>query len=111
MLKKFPDWKTDREADEWLEKADLTEYDLSDMKKIRFEIARKDTSISLRLPASLHAAIKARAVRANIPMQRLIRAAIEDFVKSPTVKVRGETAVRAKVEAGRKSVPSRRGVG
>ena len=106
MLKKFPDWKTDREADEWLQNADLTEYDLSDMKKIRFEIARKDTSISLRLPASLHAAIKARAVRANVPMQRLIRAAIEDFVTGASATA-GKTAAKANGEAGRK--PARTG--
>ena len=33
MLKKFPDGKTDQEADEWLQSADLSEYDLSEMKK------------------------------------------------------------------------------
>ena len=29
MSKKFPDLKTDEEADAWLQAADLTEYDLS----------------------------------------------------------------------------------
>jgi len=50
MSKKFPDLKTDEEADAWLQSADLTDYDLSGMKKVRFELARKDASISLRLP-------------------------------------------------------------
>src|ERR1700737_2559125 len=50
MSKKFPDLRSDDEADAWLQNADLTEYDLSGMKKVRFELARKDASISLRLP-------------------------------------------------------------
>jgi predicted DNA binding CopG/RHH family protein len=83
MLKRFPDLRTDKEADEWLQSADLSEYDLSEMKKVRFELARKDMSISLRLPAALHAAVKARAIKANLPIQRLIRLAIEDYLNRP----------------------------
>ena len=59
------------------ELADLSEYDLSGMKKVRFELARKDASISLRLPAALLATLKANAARANMPTQRLIRMMIE----------------------------------
>jgi predicted DNA binding CopG/RHH family protein len=87
MSKKFPDLQSDEEADHWLQSADLSEYDLSEMKKVRFELARKDTSISLRLPAALLAAMKARAIKANVPTQRLIRLAIEDYLQRP-VKVR-----------------------
>jgi predicted DNA binding CopG/RHH family protein len=57
--------------------ADLTEYDLSDMKKVRFEVAPKDGAISLRLPAALLATLKARAAEANMPTQRFIRAPSE----------------------------------
>jgi predicted DNA binding CopG/RHH family protein len=77
MSKKFPDLKSDEEADAWLQSADLSEYDLSGMKKVRFELARKDASISLRLPAALLATLKANAARANMPTQRLIRMMIE----------------------------------
>ena len=77
MLKKFPDLRSDEEADAWLQSADLSEYDLSGMKKVRFELARKDASISLRLPAALLATLKANAARANMPTQRLIRMMIE----------------------------------
>jgi predicted DNA binding CopG/RHH family protein len=77
MSKKFPDFKSDDEVDAWLQTADLTEYDLSAMKKVRFELARKDTSISLRLPAALHATLKAEAAKANMPTQRLIRMLLE----------------------------------
>jgi predicted DNA binding CopG/RHH family protein len=77
MSKKFPDLKTDEEADAWLQAADLTEYDLSAMRRVRFELARKDASISLRLPAALLATLKAQAAKANMPTQRLIRMMIE----------------------------------
>ena len=60
MSKKFPDFKSDDEADAWLQGADLTAYDLSDMKKVRFELARKDASISLRLPHSGRSPLAAR---------------------------------------------------
>ena len=77
MSKKFPDLKSDEEADAWLQGADLAECDLTGMKKVRFELARKDASISLRLPAALLATLKANAARANMPTQRLIRMMIE----------------------------------
>ena len=39
MSKKFPDLRSDEEADTWLEQStDLSEYDLSGMKKVRFEM-------------------------------------------------------------------------
>ena len=77
MSRKFPDLRSDDEADAWLQSADLSEYDLSGMKKVRFELARKDASISLRLPAALLATLRANAARANMPTQRLIRMMIE----------------------------------
>ena len=77
MSKPFPDLRTDEEAEDWLQNADLTEYDLSDMKKVRFELAPKDATISLRLPAALLATLKTRAAEANMPTQRFIRVLIE----------------------------------
>ena len=47
------------------------------MKKVRFELARKDPSLSLRLPAALLATLKANAAKANMPTQRLFRMMIE----------------------------------
>ena len=77
MSKPFPDLRTDEEAEDWLQNADLTEYDLSDMKKVRFELAPKDATISLRLPAALLSTLKTRAAEANMPTQRFIRVLIE----------------------------------
>jgi predicted DNA binding CopG/RHH family protein len=59
-----------------LQSADLSEYDRSGMKKVRFELARIDASISLHLPAALPATLRANAARAR-PTQRLIRMMIE----------------------------------
>jgi hypothetical protein len=42
--KPFPDLRTDQQAEDWLQNADLTEYDLSDMKIVRFEFAPKDAA-------------------------------------------------------------------
>jgi len=47
--KQFPDFKSDAEAEAFVETADLSHYDFSDMKPLRFELRAKDTSISLRM--------------------------------------------------------------
>ena len=95
MSKKFPDLKTDEEADDWLQSADLTDYDLSEMKKVRFELAPKDASISLRLPAGLLATLKTRAAEANMPTQRFIRVLIEAQLSEGSAKAKGKPAAKA----------------
>ena len=80
MKKKFPDFKTDAEAEAFVETADLSKYDFSDMVPMRFELKRKDTSISLRLPEALLNEVRKYAARAGIPYQRFIRQAIERAV-------------------------------
>ena len=51
------------------------------MVPMRFELKRKDTSISLRLPEELLDAVRINAKRVGIPYQRFIRLAIERVVK------------------------------
>ena len=80
MKKKFPDFKTDDEAEAFVETADLSEYDFSGMVPMRFELKRKDTSISLRLPEELLDAVRINAKRVGIPYQRFMRLAIERAV-------------------------------
>ncbi len=101
MPKKFPDFQTDDEADAWLQTADLTEYDLSDLKKVRFELARKDKAISLRLPAALLATLKAEAARANMPTQRFIRMMIEAQLHAEKVTSGRKSSVRETTPAGK----------
>jgi len=95
MSKKFPDLKTDEEADDWLQSADLTDYDLSEMKKVRFELAPKDASISLRLPAGLLATLKTRAAEANMPTQRFIRVLIEAQLSEGGAKAKRKPVSKA----------------
>jgi predicted DNA binding CopG/RHH family protein len=77
MKKKFPEFKTDAEAEKFVETADLSEYDFSDMVPMRFELRRKDKAVNLRLPEQLLDAVRKKSRRVGIPYQRFMRMAIE----------------------------------
>jgi predicted DNA binding CopG/RHH family protein len=77
MKKAIPSFKTDEEAEQFVEEADLSEYDLSGGQIVRFEVKPKDKSVNLRLPEQLLEAVRNRASRAGIPYQRFIRMALE----------------------------------
>ena len=47
--KKIPAFKSDRAAAAFVDRADLSQYDLSGAQLVRFEIKRKGKSINLRL--------------------------------------------------------------
>ena len=76
-LKPLPRLSTDDEAEQFVEEADLTEYDLSGFTPMRFEVQKKSARINMRLPEPLLKAVKARAQARGIPYQRFIREAIE----------------------------------
>lgn len=80
MKKKIPTFKTDEEAENFVDTADLTEYDLAGFKRVSFEIEKKDSKINMRLPAPLLDAVKARAKLRGIPYQRFIRETLENAV-------------------------------
>ena len=46
-MKTIPTFKTDKEAEDFVATADLTEYELSGGQVMRFEMKRKDKSINL----------------------------------------------------------------
>src|SRR4051812_2659594 len=77
MKKKIPAFKTDREAERFVAAADLTQYDLSGAKAVRFEVQKKDARINMRVPDTLLTAVRARAAELGIPYQRLIREGLE----------------------------------
>ena len=79
-VKPFPDLSSDKAAEAFVAEADLTDFDWSDMKSVRFEFAAKDARINMRLPADLLAAVKERATREHMPYQRFIRRALEGAV-------------------------------
>ena len=78
--KNLPTHNSDAEAEAFLERADLSEDDLSEMIPMRFELKAKDKVVNLRLPSQLLDAVKQRAQRAGIPYQRFIRLALERAV-------------------------------
>ena len=81
MKKPLPEFITDDEAERFVAEADLTEYDLSGMRMVRFEFEPKSERVNMRLPKSLLDAVKAAAAKAGIPYQRFIRQALEAAVQ------------------------------
>ena len=85
MKKKIPAFKSSRAAAAFVDKADLSHYDLSGAQTVRFEMKRKDKSINLRLPEELYDAVRQRASQAGLPYQRFIRLALENALVRPEV--------------------------
>ena len=77
MKKKIPTFKTDKAAETFVANSDLSEFDLSNARLVRFELKPKDKSINLRLPEDLLSAVREEAHRAGMPYQRFIRLTLE----------------------------------
>ena len=80
MKRKVPIFKTDEEAEAFLEQ-DLSDLDFSQFKPAHFEWAPKTERITMRLPRDLLATIKASAAEKHIPYQRYIRQLIEQALR------------------------------
>ena len=81
MSKRLPKMKSDRTAKTLLEK-DLSDYIAPENFKLKsFEFAPKNMSITLRISNKLMDAVQAAAKRRGINYQKLIREAIEQFLK------------------------------
>ncbi len=78
--KRMPAFKSDEEAERFVDTADLTQYDLSTFKPMQFEFGRKDARINMRLPEPLLAVLKEHAKQRGIPYQRFIRETLERAV-------------------------------
>jgi predicted DNA binding CopG/RHH family protein len=83
MKKKLPRLQSDEEAEEFVANADLTDYDLSDLRTVLFEFQPKTERINMRLQKPLLEAVKASAIKAGVPYQRFIRQVLEAAVKNP----------------------------
>jgi predicted DNA binding CopG/RHH family protein len=91
LLRKVPHFKSDEEAEAFLEQ-DLTDYlHPGNFKPMHFEIRPKEKSINLRISEDLLAVVRENAKREGVPYQRYIRHLIERGVTLPK---------RAKVKAG-----------
>jgi predicted DNA binding CopG/RHH family protein len=53
MKKKIPNFKSDAAAERFVSRADLTRYDLSGLKPVRFEFEKKSAELNMRLPEPL----------------------------------------------------------
>lgn len=76
-LKKMPSLDSDEEARDFVQKADLTEYDLSGFRPARFEFEPKSAQLNMRMPQPLLDAVKDRARARGIPYTRYIREVLE----------------------------------
>ena len=75
--KPMPSLRSDAEAEAFTAKADLTQYDLSGFKPMRFEIAPKEAALNMRLPGALLEAVKAKAKAKGVPCARYVRMLLE----------------------------------
>jgi predicted DNA binding CopG/RHH family protein len=81
MKKRLPKLHSDKEAEDFVASADLTQYDLSGMRMVRFEFQPKSERVNMRLPKPLLEAVKESAAEAGMPYQRFIRQALEAAVQ------------------------------
>jgi len=81
MKKPLPTLETDQEAERFVAEADLTDYDLSGMRLVRFEFQPKSERVNMRLPKALLDAVKTAAAKAGMPYQRFIRQTLEAAVQ------------------------------
>jgi predicted DNA binding CopG/RHH family protein len=77
MKKKIPTFNTDKEAQDFVDTADLTEYDLSGGTRVQFEFEPKSANLNMRVPKPLLDAVKERAKGRGILYTRFIRQLME----------------------------------
>ncbi|MEP7152684.1 MAG: BrnA antitoxin family protein [Nitrospira sp.] len=82
MKKKLPRLKSDKEAERFVETADLSEYDLSGAKRVHFEFEKKSAQLNMRLSEAMMRALKESAKSRGIPYQKFIREALEEALSA-----------------------------
>jgi predicted DNA binding CopG/RHH family protein len=81
MKKKLQKITTDKEAEDILND-DLSDYvNRNNFKRTTFEFAPKDKSITIRVSHPLLNSVQAIAEKQGVPYQRIIRQAIEEYLK------------------------------
>jgi len=79
-LKAIPAFASDDAAADFVDTADLTEYDLSGFTPSRFEFEKKDAQLNMRVPETLLEAVKTKAKQRGIPFTRYIRMLMEQDI-------------------------------
>ena len=81
MKKKVPRFKTDQEAEQFLDR-DLTDYlNLKNFTPVTFELLPKTRQVNLRFSEPLLNAVRQRAAQEGISYQKFIRRAVEGSLK------------------------------
>lgn len=81
--KPMPSLRSDAVAEKFITEEDLSQHDLSVFTPMRFEIARKEAALNMRLPGALLKALKEKAARKGVPYTRYVRMLLEaDIAKS-----------------------------
>jgi predicted DNA binding CopG/RHH family protein len=75
--KPMPSLRSDAEAEHFVDTADLSQYDLSSFRPMRFEIARKEANLNMRIPVPLLDAVRAKAKAVGVPYGRYVRMLLE----------------------------------
>ncbi|MEB0139499.1 MULTISPECIES: CopG family antitoxin [unclassified Undibacterium] len=78
--KPMPSLVSDADAEQFVDTADLSRYDLSGFKPMNFEFAPKSAAMHMRLPQNLLDALKAKAKAKGIPYTRYVRMLLESDV-------------------------------
>ncbi len=81
MSRKIPGFKSDEEAEAFLEQGDLSDYiGAENFARATFEFLPKDTKINLRVPRPLLEAVKQQARHEGMSYQKYIRRVLEQSV-------------------------------
>ena len=75
--KPWPNLPTDKAAEQFVEKADLSEYDWSAAEPVRYEFEEKSARVTMRMPDSMLHHIKSEAAKRGIKYQRFMRELME----------------------------------
>lgn len=76
----MPSLASDAAAENFIETADLSKYDLSGFKPMHFEFEAKTAALNMRMPQSLLDALKIKAHEKGIPYTRYVRWLLENDV-------------------------------
>jgi len=79
-LKSMPSLANDADAGRFVAEADLSTYDLSGFKPMRFEFEPKAAALNMRLPKNLLDALKLKARAKGMPYTRYVRLLLENDV-------------------------------
>lgn len=83
MKRKWPILTSDEDAERFVEEADLTECDLSQMVPVSYEFEKKAAALNMRLPQGLLDAVKAKAAAKGVPLTQYVRLLIEQDIAKP----------------------------